>query len=70
MVKRSKRDIAASKGKAEVTNGLFRLQEEAGLTDIEMLQVLMEFQQGALKYMLRFERHGDYENPAGLEKEE
>ena len=66
-MRRSARDQIASVGKAEVETALHGLQKEHGLTDIEMLQALAAWQQGTLKYMLRFERHGDYETPAGLE---
>jgi hypothetical protein len=67
-VRRSKRDIKASVGKAAVETALYGLQEEHDLTDIEMLQALSAWQQSVLKYMLRYERHGDYETEAGLDK--
>ena len=70
MPKRSKRDQIAVVGQAKVRLALYELQETHDLTDIEMMQTLLEFQQGVLKYMLRYERHGDYESPAGLEKED
>lgn len=38
---------------------------EPELTYIELLQVLTGLQDGCLKYMLRMERHGDYDTPAG-----
>lgn len=44
-------------------------QKETGMTDIEVLQALTSHMAGSLKYMLRYERHGDYETPAGLDKE-
>jgi hypothetical protein len=36
-----------------------RFQDERGLTDIEMAQILTESLQIVLKYMLRAERHPD-----------
>lgn len=40
------------------------IQEALDLTDIEMMQALNEWQAMRLKYMLRYERHGDYEKEA------
>lgn len=34
------------------------------MTDIEVLQALSSFEQGMLKFMLRYERHGNYDKPA------
>ena len=44
-------------------------RESYPLTDIEILQALADFELGKLKYMLRYERHGNYETPGGLTKE-
>lgn len=41
-----------------------KFQEENDLTDIELLQALHSHSQSVLKYMLRYERHGNYERPA------
>lgn len=38
---------------------LDRLQQHHGLTDVEMLRVVIEYQQAITKYMLRAERHPD-----------
>ena len=35
------------------------------LTDIELLQALFSYCQDKMKWMLRYERHGNYETPAG-----
>jgi hypothetical protein len=67
-MRRSARDQIAGVGKAEVEIALHALQTKHDLTDIEMMQALAAWQQGVLKYMLRYERHGDYETPAGLDK--
>jgi len=37
------------------------------LTDIEFLQILNGRVATRLKYMLRYERHGDADKPAGIE---
>ena len=57
--------VAKAKGKIEMA--FWEAVEEADpeLTYIELLQVLTSLQQGCLKYMLRMERHGDYETPSG-----
>lgn len=43
-------------------------KEENNITDAEYLQLLNSEVASTLKYMLRFERHGDYETPSGLQK--
>lgn len=43
---------------------VLEFQQEHDLSDIEVLQALHEIAQSKLKYMLRYERHGDYETPA------
>lgn len=42
-------------------------QRENDLTDVELLQGLFSYCSSKMKYMLRFERHGDYETPGGVE---
>lgn len=42
---------------AEIRLALIRLQDEHGLTDVEMLQAVGQWQAGKLKWMLRAERH-------------
>lgn len=42
-------------------------QKETGLTDVELLQGLFSYCSSKMKYMLRYERHGDYDKPGGLE---
>lgn len=44
---------------AKIKKTINDLQLEADLTDIELLQILTEYQQNILKYMLRSERHPD-----------
>lgn len=60
----SERAHETSKNQAQFAVDLHDLQEKYNLTDIEMLQTLHEFAAGKLKYMLRYERHGDYDRPA------
>jgi hypothetical protein len=47
---------------------IYEEAEKSGLTDVELLQALTSAQQSVLKTMLRVERHGDPEMPAGLEE--
>lgn len=51
---------------AELFTTLLTLGVEHSLTDIEMLQALNEWEASCLKYMLRYERHGNYEDAAGI----
>jgi hypothetical protein len=50
---------------AELGVVILDFQKEHGLTDIELLQALNSTQDTVLKYMLRFERHSNYEKGAG-----
>lgn len=53
---------------AETTSALKDLirdyQAKHELTDIEILQPLLGLCSSSLKYMLRYERHGNYDTPA------
>lgn len=40
---------------------------EYDMTNIEVMQTLHQLGLGILKYMLRYERHGNYDKPAGFE---
>lgn len=60
------REMQVNQAKTQLALVLHQKQEELDLTDIEMLQALHEYMQGTLKYMLRWERHEDYDKPAGL----
>lgn len=63
----SKREMEANKAKTELELAIHQKAEELGLTDVELLQALTSAQQSTLKYMLRMERHGTYDKPAGVE---
>lgn len=63
----SERQIKAARAKTELELMIHEKAEELGLTDVELLQALTSAQQTTLKYMLRVERHGDAEKPAGIE---
>lgn len=52
--------------KAELRLQFLTAADDAGLTDVELLQVLTSLQETVLKGMLRMERHGDPDKPAGL----
>lgn len=43
-------------------------QKEHELTDVELLQGLFSYCSTKTKYMLRYERHGNYDTPGGLQK--
>ena len=45
---------------------LLEWEQRHGLTDIEVLQALNEYTASHLKFMLRVERHGTADKPAGL----
>ena len=53
------RTMPVQKAEAAIKMAIFTLQREWGLTDIEMLRVLLESSQGITRYMLRAERHPD-----------
>lgn len=55
-------------GRIAIHEAIDRLCREHDLTDIEALQAVSEWQDRVLKYMLRVERHGDADIPAGLER--
>lgn len=55
------------RNKSALQMQLHTLQETYELTDIEMLQALNEWQATKLKYMLRYERHGDSELEADID---
>jgi hypothetical protein len=52
---------------SEIESACIELRKKHGLTDVEWLQILNRMETGCLKYMLRQERHGDKNKPAGLE---
>lgn len=58
------RTMPVKKAGLEISDALVRIRDEHDLTDVEFLQILVAEQQSVLKYMLRFERHGDYDTPA------
>lgn len=65
-MKLHEREFITNKAGPELSLLILKFQEEKGLTDIELLQALHSFQLTTLKYMLRVERHGDSEKPAGI----
>ena len=68
MPKLHKRELLVNKATAKLHSTVLDFRKEYDLTDIEYLQWLASETQSVLKYMLRFERHGDYDTPSGLEK--
>lgn len=44
---------------------LIDLTDDYDLTDIERIQMLTHHIDVSLRYMLRYERHGNYDTPAG-----
>jgi hypothetical protein len=63
-MKRHERSAPVSKASLELEVLISKFQEDNDLTDIELLQALNSYQQTMLKYMLRYERHGNYDTPA------
>lgn len=62
------RTMDVQQAAAEIRGALITMQRATGLTDIEMLQAVAEWQGTHLKYMLRAERHpDDPEREADLE---
>lgn len=50
-----------------LTDDVLSYVEDGRLTKIEAMQAIVEYLQSKLNYMLRYERHGNYDTPAGLE---
>lgn len=63
---RHPRDIIAKKAELDLSTAAMKIRDEVDMTDIEYLQWLASEQQSVLKFMLRYERHGNYDQPAGL----
>jgi hypothetical protein len=53
------RTQAVAQASADIGMKLIALQQEHGLTDIEMMQAMLTWQERKLKWMLRAERHPD-----------
>ena len=53
------RTLSVAQASADISQALIALQQEHGLTDIEMMQAVATWQDRKLKYMLRAERHPD-----------
>jgi hypothetical protein len=54
-----KRTRHVQSAEAHFQSNVFEFQQQSDLTDIEMLQILIECQRSITKYMLRAERHPD-----------
>jgi len=54
----------------ELTRAILDVREKHDITGVEYLQFLTLEMQRTLKYMLRYERHGDGEKEAGLAYDE
>lgn len=63
-IKMHERVLKVQKAQATITCDLIQAQNEHELTDIEMLQCINQYVASKLKYMLRYERHGDMDKPA------
>jgi hypothetical protein len=60
----SERAKKVNADKANLEYFISEYQSQHSLTDIEVMQALNSYQQTLLKYMLRYERHGDMAKPA------
>ena len=58
------RTMKVQSASADIRMKLIEMQREHGLTDTEMIGVLMETGQAIVKYALRWERHQDYDHKA------
>ncbi len=65
-MKRHERDVHVRKASLQIEMKISDMAREYDLTDVEVLQMLVSYQQSTLKYMLREERHGDRDKPGGL----
>lgn len=70
MPRMHERSLPVKRAGLAVTEALEKIRTEHDLTDIEFLQILVAEQASIHKYMLRYERHGDYETPAEWAAEE
>lgn len=64
------REMKVRRAQTELESMIVEKANEADLTDVELLQALTSAMQTSLKYMLRRERHGDEDTPAGWAKDE
>lgn len=56
-----------NQAKNEISKAIMEIEQKHDLTEIELLQILIEYQSTTLKYMLREERHPkDPDKPSGL----
>lgn len=69
MPKLHKREVITREAERKFLEDLIALRKKYEITDIEFLQIVMTEVQSVLKYMLRYERHGNYDTPAGIEEE-
>lgn len=56
--------LRVSQAQAELELLINKFANKHDLSDIEVLQALNSYTQTTLKYMLRYERHGNYDTPA------
>jgi hypothetical protein len=69
-VKQHEREGPVVRAKLDLSVAVSDAREKVDLTDVEYLQWLTDEMDRTLKWMLRMERHGDYDTPAGLAKEQ
>ena len=68
-MKRHKRDIIQTKARNDIHGAIEAASSQYELTHGEIVSILSSYLQSESKYMVRFERHGNYEDAGGLEKE-
>jgi hypothetical protein len=64
-VKADPRASAVALASEEISESIHGLQQQHGLTDVEMMQAVLTWQKWKLQQMLRAERHPD--GPDGIE---
>ena len=68
-MKPHEREAITREARAEFLKFFIEFSKKYHLTGVEMCQLFAQEIQNELKYMLRMERHGDPNEPAGLAKE-
>jgi len=66
----SREALEVNSKQTELEGLILKFANENELTDIEVMQALNSYVASSLKYMLRYERHGNYDTPAMQPKKE
>lgn len=65
------RQLTTNKAKSDLFNFLRKIRKKYNLTDLELIKLIREIEQSYtdnfIIQQLRFERHGTFDKPAGIE---